>query len=596
MTNCGPCQTIRPYVERMAADGLPVFKVDLNSRPDLAQQFQVNSAPTFVLEVNGRETWRSSGVPGGDGFGVAQRLRTRLTTAVTANAAQIARAQRGAGGSSGRGPAPPNATPRRPVEPSEVPLQLTGGRDENQSESGGGFFSWLKGKPKDEGPKTIDDPFAAADPAGFASSNPPSFASETSAAGSAADGVDAPPVSPTRDPMKTAIRIRVFDNRGKNLGSGTIIASRPGRAVALTCGHIFKSYQPGARIEVDTFAHGAPRTFPATLIGFELKSDVGLLAIDCPEVLPASPLAAAGITTGDKVVSVGCDGGDEPTLQGHVVLRVPACTGPANFSCTGQPLQGRSGGGCFDAAGRLVGVVWSRMEEPPAGLYSAIEPINALLDKHGLTALKAPAATPATPAARTSLADAVFPGDAFPDDAAFPASQSPHAAAPSSNPPTSLTHAGASDADDRPATDDPAADAGIDAFWGEADPAPARTASAESLPPATATSSAAVADALGASGGAEITCIIRPLGPNGGPTRIVVINQATQRTLALLQGDAAGGAVETSLYQPTTAAPAPTSTPPPPPIRLGNGIGRTAGDAPRTFCRPLVCRPRRVRR
>lgn len=165
-----------------------------------------------------------------------------------------------------------------------------------------------------------------------------------------------------------------------------------------------------------------------------------------------------------------------------------------------------------------------------------------------------------------------------------------------SNPPTSLTHAGASDADDRPATDDPAADAGIDAFWGEADPAPARTASAESLPPATATSSAAVADALGASGGAEITCIIRPLGPNGGPTRIVVINQATQRTLALLQGDAAGGAVETSLYQPTTAAPAPTSTPPPPPIRLGNGIGRTAGDAPRTFCRPLVCRPRRVRR
>ncbi|MEM9703065.1 MAG: thioredoxin family protein, partial [Planctomycetota bacterium] len=96
MTNCGPCQTIRPYVERMAAEGLPVFKVDLNRRPDIAQRFGVNSAPTFILQERGRETWRTAGVPGGDGFGVARRLRDRLARAMTADDARLARNARGA--------------------------------------------------------------------------------------------------------------------------------------------------------------------------------------------------------------------------------------------------------------------------------------------------------------------------------------------------------------------------------------------------------------------------------------------------------------------------------------------------------------------
>ena len=575
MTNCGPCQTIRPYVERMHAEGLPIFKVDLNSRPDLAQRFGVNSAPTFVLEVNGQEEWRSSGVPGGDGMGVAQRLRSRLAAAMTANDAQLARRDRTRQPQAERLP----ETPRTPVEPSDVPLTLASAGDSPERDERGGFFDFFKRKPADDGPKTIDDPFAAADPgpaadpadAAFAAGDA-AFADAAPAAGAGASG-DVPPVSPTRDPMKTVVRIQVFRESGLNHGSGTIIASRPGRAIVLTCGHLFRDYQPGGRIEAETFADGTPRSWPATLIDFDEKSEVGLLSIACPELLPASALAPAGIRPGERVVSVGCDGGDDPTRQNHLVQRVPACVGPMCFSCTGQPMPGRSGGGCFDAAGRLVGVVWSRVENPPEGLYSAIEPIEALLDKNGLTALKAPAATPA-------------------------AAPSPGAVAGQPQ----FAGAGAVDAEDGFAADDPAADELFDALFEESDPAgaasPSRTASADpdfgpsGRPAATPESSAAVADALGASGGAEITCIIRPLGPQGGPTRIVVINKATSRTLALLQGDAAGGAIETSLYQPVPDAPAAPAAPP----RLGNGIARTRGDAPRSFCRPVVCRPRRVRR
>ena len=577
MTNCGPCQTIRPYIERMHADGLPIFKVDLNSQPDIARRFGVNSAPTFVLEVNGEEAWRSSGVPGGDGMGVAQRLRSRLTSAITASEARIAREERS------RQPERLPETPRRPIDTAEVPLHLTGGA-ERESERGGFFDLFRRKKSTNDDPKPIDDPFAGADSGGFDDvaaadfgdapgyADSPEFASNDFSAAdagrndagprSSASG-DGPPRVPSRDPMQTVARIQVFDEAGVNLGSGTVIASRPGRAIVLTCGHIFRSYQPGGRIEVETFGDGAPRLSPATLIGFDEKSDVGLLALECSEVIPASHLAPGGIAAGDRVISVGCDGGKAPTRQNHVVQRVPAVVGPNNFSCTGQPQLGRSGGGCFDAKGRLVGVVWSRSEKPPEGIYTAIEPIEALLEKHGLTALKAP-----SPAAASD--DTLFAG-AAPTDAVD------------------------GFADHDPATDDPDTAAMLDALFDEGNPgAPTpRTAAAEpAIPPTTRASSAAVADVLGRSGGAEITCIIRPLGPQGGPTRIVVINKATDRTLALLQGDAAGGAVETSLYQPAPKAPAA----PVRPTRPGCGIARTRGDAPRSFCRPLVCRPRRVRR
>ncbi|MEM9701620.1 MAG: serine protease, partial [Planctomycetota bacterium] len=430
-----------------------------------------------------------------------------------------------------------------------------------------GLVGWFRKKPNSDGPKTIDDPFAAADPAGFASGgSAPAFAADADfgEAPTGRAGSDVPPASPNRDPMQTVVRIQVFDDAGLNFGSGTIIASRPGRAIALTCGHIFRTHKPGGRIEVETFDGGRVRPWPATLIGYDKTSDVGLLAIDCPEVLPASALAPPGVAPGDRVVSVGCDGGEAPNRQGHVVQRAPAYRGPQNFSCTGQPQLGRSGGGCFDSQGRLIGVVWSRSEDPPEGIYTAIEPINALLDRHGLTALKAPPAAPApgatptdtTPAADTFLADGGAP-------AADPAATNGIAA-----------------------TDREIADEMLDALFDASAPeTPIADANSNGSAGSASTASAAAAAALGGADGAEITCIIRPLGPDGGPTRIVVINQATPRTLALLQGDAAGGAVETSLFQPRPAL-IPSS------FAQGDGIERQIGDAPVTRCR----RVRRRRR
>ena len=560
MTHCGPCQSIRPHVERMHADGLPVFKVDLDREPGFAAKYRVNSAPTFVLEVDGREVDRTVGVPGGDARGTAARLRDSLTAARTAHAAKLARARRAAEPRAAEPRAVAQTAPPRSPRPArprreaaaDVPLTLTGGREEK--ETGGGLFDWFKPK-KDPAPKekAIDDPFAAADPGAFADAGgfggdpaDPFADSFASAPATADDSADAPPAAPARDPMKTVTRIEVYNNEGLDFGSGTVIASRPGRAIVLTCGHLFRHYEPGGRIQVETFETGAARPHAATLIGFDLNSDTGLLAVDCPETVPASALAPPGIAPGDRVVSTGCDGGEAPTRQNHLVQRLPACAGPKNFACTGQPQQGRSGGGCFDARGRLVGVVWSRSENPPEGFYTAVEPVFALLDAHGLTALKPPAAaTTAPPATQLAAAPAEEPaatGDGLFDDIGTPAST-------------------------------PAAEtktAGLSPEWESAG----------------VTGGSVAAGGLGeldaaTAAGAEITCIIRPLGGDA-PTQIVVINRATARTLALLRGAGGGGEpVETSFRPPNVPPQSARRR-----RRRPGGGKRAGGAAPRSVCRP----------
>ena len=73
-----PDLSIRPTVERMQEEGLPIVTVKTDERPDLMQRYGVTGVPTFILLRNGEETWRSVGVPGGDAAGLARRLRDKV--------------------------------------------------------------------------------------------------------------------------------------------------------------------------------------------------------------------------------------------------------------------------------------------------------------------------------------------------------------------------------------------------------------------------------------------------------------------------------------------------------------------------------------
>ena len=474
--HCGPCQQIRPHVERLAAERLPVFKVDTAVQPDVMQRYGVTGVPTFVLEAGGREVWRGVGVPGGDARGAADRMRTRLTRAL-ADARRAVRSQ------SPPREEPPAAAAR--AQTAEVPLTLTSDGDGPAAKKRGFFDFFKRDEPADE-PQTIDDPFAAADPA------PSADAAPASGSDPAATGGDAPPANPAADPMSTVVRIQVSDAGGTDFGSGTVIASRPGRSVVLTCAHVLKNYGAGGRIRAESFAGGSPVPFEGTVIGFDAAADVGLIALETPDALPASALSPDVLVVGDRVVSTGCDGGDAPTRQNHLVQSVGKFAGPSNFTCTGQPRRGRSGGGCFDAAGRVVGVVWSVSKDPPEGIYAGLPAIFALLDRHGLTALK-PGPAPSAGAPALAAADPTAGGDPMMDELF---------------------------ADDPPAASAPAA--------------------SPAAPPAGASRALA-------GGAVEITCVIRSTEDPSAPSEILVINRATPRTLALLRGAATGEPTPTSL-------------------------------------------------
>src|SRR5882672_4681900 len=59
---CGACKTLAPIVEAVARErGVRVIAIDVDTDPQLAQEFLVKSMPTVVLWRDGREVGRFVG-------------------------------------------------------------------------------------------------------------------------------------------------------------------------------------------------------------------------------------------------------------------------------------------------------------------------------------------------------------------------------------------------------------------------------------------------------------------------------------------------------------------------------------------------------
>jgi thioredoxin 1 len=64
-TWCGPCKTMAPILEQVAAQHqgkLRIIKIDVDRNQAVAQQFRVQSIPTLVLFSQGQPVWRQAGV------------------------------------------------------------------------------------------------------------------------------------------------------------------------------------------------------------------------------------------------------------------------------------------------------------------------------------------------------------------------------------------------------------------------------------------------------------------------------------------------------------------------------------------------------
>ena len=59
---CQPCKQMKPTIEQLIDDGLTVEKIDIDADTETAQKYNVMSIPTIVIELDGKEVKRFTGV------------------------------------------------------------------------------------------------------------------------------------------------------------------------------------------------------------------------------------------------------------------------------------------------------------------------------------------------------------------------------------------------------------------------------------------------------------------------------------------------------------------------------------------------------
>jgi hypothetical protein len=278
-------------------------------------------------------------------------------------------------------------------------------------------------------PKTIargqsPDPPAQAVPGRFAG-NPLSPGRPHSAA------VDEPSPGATanlQDLVMSSVRLAIEDARGISRGSGTLIDARQGEALVLTCGHIFRDSKGTGRISVDLFGPGAPQSVPGRLVSYDDKNDVGLVSIRPGVPVRIAPVAPAGqrIAKGDRVVTVGCNNGGPATALETKVTDIDKFLGPPNLQVAGLPVEGRSGGGLFNADGLVIGVCNAADPADNEGLYAALASIHNQLDRAGLSAIYTERAKVAVPAVASAVGVPEMPAEM--PQARFALSTNPSAA------------------------------------------------------------------------------------------------------------------------------------------------------------------------
>lgn len=485
-TWCGPCQQVAPVVEKLQREGLPIVKVDVDQHPEMQSKFGVQSIPTFILVIDGKEVDRTTGRLGESEL---RRLAARIPARTPGNG-QVSPSQ------SRPGLIPIDlGSPAPLVRPSPAPAVQPAVEETRVAET----------EPKRS--TTLRDllPFGRKDKT---EEKPEVVRGNDSVVENSRQGAVATQAeNVVVDPMKASVRIRVITNGRIDLGSGTVISSQPGISQILTCAHIFNGFNDDSRIEVDVFENGRPSQFLARLVKFDKESDLGLISIPTTSLVNTAKVAtvANNPKVSDEVAAIGCSGGDEPTRQQARITDIDKYEGPHNLLCTGVPVRGRSGGGLFNRQGEIVGVCSAADEKDQRGFYSGLLAMHKLLDQCSLSHLYAVPAETAI-AANETPASREFP-------AAAPAGKENASSLFGELQPFSTTAPA-----DKPQT----------------------VAASEGTPPAAAGVAATPVDVQ--SGNAEVVVIVRDR-TNPAQNRVVILHQASPKFMSYLNGELPEGGV-----------------------------------------------------
>lgn len=356
--HCGPCMQMKPTVHSFIQARYPIREVDTTQDQQTTRQFNIDRIPCFVMLVDGMEVERHVGaISTPDLQQMFEKAKDRL-----------------------------------------MEKRRARGQDPNQLQPGrlttAGTLAGPASRP--DAPRSSADPWSnsAAPPTTPAPTPKPVAVIPVSASGN-----DFPPSL-----MSATVRIRVDDSQGRSFGTGTIIDARSGEALIVTCGHLFRESQGKGPMTVELFDVGSngPRVaeqLPGQLISYDIEREVALVSIKTTRQISVAAVAPTGtnVQRGDRVATIGCSNGQDPTLLSQRVNQLDRYAGPPNIEVSGAPEEGRSGGGLFNLQGQLIGVCYAADYEGKEGLYTALESIHRELDRLKLTDVYAK--SPPSPAA-----------------------------------------------------------------------------------------------------------------------------------------------------------------------------------------------------
>jgi S1-C subfamily serine protease len=364
--HCGPCQQMAPTIENLERAGYPIRKIDVTRDTPSAAQYKVARVPMLVMLVDGQEFERVQG--GMSGSQLEAMFHRARAESQRRNQSGV-RAQ---------------SPERRPA------IQTTA-----QVSSPAPSVAWPSAA-QQQAPWPVANASASTlPPTGRPQLTDSSYGRRPSANGPS-PAESAPNAVAASDPRLMAlvgasVRLRVEDTSGFAFGTGTIIDTRQGEALVITCAHLFRESKGTGPLSVEMFeaTPGGPRSagkVPGLVISYDLDRDVALVAIR-----PGRPVSVARVASpqtavarGDRVVSIGCSNGQDPTVLASRVTSLDRYQGPPNIEASGAPVEGRSGGGLFNEQGQLIGVCFAADHEANEGLYAALKAIHDELGAQGL--------------------------------------------------------------------------------------------------------------------------------------------------------------------------------------------------------------------
>ncbi|MCS7465539.1 trypsin-like peptidase domain-containing protein [Stieleria sp. ICT_E10.1] len=183
------------------------------------------------------------------------------------------------------------------------------------------------------------------------------------------------------------VRLKVHDGNGFGVGTGTIIDRHGDEALVLTCGHLFRETKLQSKVEVQLFVAGQVKTVPGQVIDYDADNrDIALVVMrpgfDVQPIQIANPDNPP--QTGQTAFSFGCDHGDDPSRRDTAITGINKYNqhvGASNIEIAGAPVDGRSGGGLFDAMGQLIGVCNAADYKGDVGIYTGPGSVKWQLDR-----------------------------------------------------------------------------------------------------------------------------------------------------------------------------------------------------------------------